>query len=41
MEEAKRVELEKRGTSEEQATAERLRKQKEDLYEEGKRKLAG
>ena len=41
MEEAKRVELEKRGTSEEQATAERLRKHKEELYEEGKRKLAG
>jgi HSP20 family protein len=41
MEEAKRVEPGERGTSEEQATAERLRKHKEELYEEGKRKLAG
>lgn len=40
MEEAKKVELGERGTSEEQATAERLRKHKEELYEEGKKKFA-
>lgn len=39
MEEAKKVELEERGSPEEQAAAERLRKQKEAEYEEGKRKL--
>jgi len=39
--ETKMIEPEKRGTSEEQATAERLRKHKEELYEEGKRKLTG
>lgn len=41
MEEAKGIELEERGTPEEQETAARLRRQKEELYEEGKRKLAG
>jgi HSP20 family protein len=39
--ETKMIEPGERGTSEEQATAERLRKHKEELYEEGKRKLAG
>lgn len=40
-EEAEGIELGGQGSSEEQTTAERLRKQKEELYEEGKRKLAG
>ncbi len=39
--EAEEVHLEERGTPEEQATAERLRKQKEELYEEGKKKFSG
>lgn len=39
--EAEAIELEPRGSPEEQATAERLRRQKEELYEEGKKKLSG
>lgn len=40
-EEAEKVQLEERGTSEEQATAEQLRRHKEELYEEGKKKFSG
>lgn len=39
MEAAGGIELEERGTPEEQETAAKLRRQKEKLYEEGKRKL--
>ncbi|MDN7013353.1 Hsp20/alpha crystallin family protein [Methanoculleus sp. FWC-SCC3] len=38
---AEEIELEERGSPEEQETAARLREQKEKLYEEGKRKLSG
>ncbi|WP_243671086.1 hypothetical protein [Methanoculleus chikugoensis] len=38
---AEGIELEERGSPEEQETAARLREQKERLYEEGKRKLSG
>lgn len=40
-EEAKKVKLDESGTPEEQSTAAQLRKRKEELYQEGKRKLAG
>ncbi|NLM30987.1 MAG: Hsp20/alpha crystallin family protein [Methanomicrobiales archaeon] len=40
MREAEAIELEPRGSPEEQATAEKLRQQKEELYEEGKKKLS-
>ncbi len=40
-EEAKKVKLDEPGTPEERATAAELRKRKEELYQEGKKKLAG
>lgn len=40
MEEAQKVEIEDRGSPEEQKTAAELRRQKERMYEEGKRRLA-
>jgi len=41
MKAAEGIELEERGSPEEQETAARLREQKERLYEEGKRKISG